>query len=148
MDSTGNISCLMQNEAFNFDSPPFIDTVSYVVTDTIVPALSYSETFTVDYLAVTYVPFCSTTETDEITAKDIDIIIAPNPFNFQTTIIFSTEQKNTIIKIIDLLGKEIRTINFTGRELIIDKREMKEGIYFVQTISETKSVGNKKIIIQ
>ncbi len=59
-----------------------------------------------------------------------NIIIYPNPFTSQTAITFSEEQKNTTIRIIDLLGKEIKTINFTGRQLVIDKGEMQEGIYF------------------
>ncbi len=76
------------------------------------------------------------------------ISIYPNPFTSQTTINFSAEQKNTTIKITDLLGKEIKTINFTGRQLVIDKAEMKAGIYFVQTTDEKKNITNNKIIIQ
>ncbi len=84
-------------------------------------------------------------------AKNIlneDLTIFPNPFTSLTTITFSDEQKNTTIKITDLLGKEIKTINFTGRQLLIEKGEMKAGIYFVQTTDEKKNVTNKKIIIQ
>lgn len=77
-----------------------------------------------------------------------EITIYPNPFTLQTTINFSEEQKNTTIKITDLLGKEIKTINFTGRQLVIDKGNMKEGIYFVQTTDEKKNTLNKKIIIK
>ena len=47
-----------------------------------------------------------------------------------------------------MLGQEIKTINFTGKQLTIDKGEMKAGIYFVQTTDEKKNVTNKKIIIQ
>lgn len=77
-----------------------------------------------------------------------DIIISPNPFTSQTTITFSEAQKNTTINIKDIVGKEINTINFTGRQLVIDKAEMKAGIYFVQTTDEQKHICNKKIIIQ
>jgi hypothetical protein len=76
------------------------------------------------------------------------ITIAPNPFNSETTITFSEAQKNTTIKVTDIVGKEIKTMNFTGRQLVIDKEEMKAGIYFVQTIDERKNVTNNKIIIQ
>ena len=76
------------------------------------------------------------------------IDIYPNPFTLQTTIIFNQEQKNTTIKITDLLGKEIKTINFTGKQLVIDKAEMKAGVYFLQTIDDKKNITNNKIIIQ
>ncbi len=74
--------------------------------------------------------------------------IFPNPFTSQTTIKFGETQKNTTIKITDLFGKVIRTLTFTGRQLIIDKAEMRAGIYFVQTTDEQKRTCNKKIIIQ
>jgi uncharacterized repeat protein (TIGR03803 family) len=76
------------------------------------------------------------------------IEVYPNPFTNQTTILFNEVQKNTTIKIMDVLGKEIRIINFTGKQLIIEKGEMQNGIYFVQVIGSNKSVVNKKIMIQ
>ncbi len=84
---------------------------------------------------------------EERTIKET-ISIYPNPFSLQTTISFAEEQKNTTIKITNLLGQEIKIINFTGRQLVIDKGEMEAGIYFVRTTDEKKTVTNKKIIIQ
>ncbi|MES2592541.1 MAG: choice-of-anchor tandem repeat GloVer-containing protein [Bacteroidota bacterium] len=77
-------------------------------------------------------------------AKTINIY--PNPFTTQTTISFDHEQKNILLKIMDVLGKEIKTINFTGKQLIVEKSEMKAGIYFVQIYTE-QGVASKKIII-
>lgn len=79
---------------------------------------------------------------------DSGLIISPNPFTEQTTITFSDEQKNITIKIVDVLGKEIKTFNFSGKELIIEKGEMRKGIYFVQVIDENKNGIIKKIIVQ
>jgi hypothetical protein len=76
------------------------------------------------------------------------ITIYPNPFTLQTNIAFDREQKNITIKIADVIGKEIKTINFSGKQLTIDKGAMKEGVYFVQIINEKGNVANKKIIIQ
>jgi len=76
------------------------------------------------------------------------INIYPNPFTSQTSLNFDQEQKNTTVKIIDVLGKEIRSIDFSGKLLIIEKGEMNEGIYFVCFIDERKNIVNKKIIIQ
>ncbi len=74
--------------------------------------------------------------------------ISPNPFTFATTLTFNEPQKNTIIKITDVLGKEIKTINFTGKECVIEKGEMKTGVYFVEVIDENKNVVNRKLVVQ
>ena len=76
------------------------------------------------------------------------VTVFPNPFTTEATISFSKEQKNSTIKITDILGKEIKTFNFTGSQLVIEKGEMNTGVYFVQTIDFQKHICNKKIIIQ
>lgn len=76
------------------------------------------------------------------------LVIAPNPFTLQTTISFNEEQKNTTIKIMDVLGKEIKVINFNGKQFILEKAEMQPGIYIVQIIDENKKVRSRKIIIE
>ena len=79
---------------------------------------------------------------------DNSISIYPNPFTSQTTISFSTEQTNTSIKITDVIGKEIKTINFTGTKYILEKGIMKPGIYFVQITDANKNVVNRKVVVQ
>lgn len=78
--------------------------------------------------------------------NDSDITISPNPFNTKTNISFSQEQKNSTVKITDVLGKEIKIINFTGKELIIEKEEMQSGIYFIN-IKTDRGIVSKKLII-
>jgi hypothetical protein len=84
--------------------------------------------------------------------KDIQnentVTIAPNPFNSQSTLSFSYEQIKTNITITDILGKEIKSTTFSGKQYIIEKGEMKPGIYFVRTIDLQKHICNKKIIVQ
>jgi hypothetical protein len=46
------------------------------------------------------------------------------------------------------MGREIKSINFTGKQCVIEKGEMNAGIYFVQITDENKNVVNRKIIIQ
>ena len=94
----------------------------------------------------------STTGIGELIA-DNSISIYPNPFTSQTTISFSSEQTNTSIKITDVVGKEIKTINFTGTQYILEKGIMKAGIYFVQITSfdklrMTQEVVNRKVVVQ
>ena len=72
----------------------------------------------------------------------------PNPFDSQTTISFSKEQTNTEIKITDLLGKEIKDMTFSGKQVVINRDEMKDGIYFVQIIDQNRNIVNSKLVIQ
>ena len=82
------------------------------------------------------------------------ITIAPNPFTSQTTISFSEAQKNTTIKIMDVVGKEIKTVLFSGKSLILEKGEMQSGVYFVQITVDSassptyKNVVNKKVVVE
>ena len=46
-----------------------------------------------------------------------------------------------------MLGKEIKTMNFTGKQLIIEKGIMKKGIYLVQIIDGDNNFASKKIIV-
>jgi len=83
---------------------------------------------------------------NKITNNNI-ITIAPNPFTSQTTITFSEEQKNALIKVVNVLGEEIKTINFTGKQLTIDKGAMPAGIYFLQIQTE-KGLENRKVVVE
>lgn len=76
-----------------------------------------------------------------------DFNVYPNPFTSQTTITFNNEQKNTTIKIMDLVGKEIETLNVTGKQVIIEKGKMKAGLHYIQVIDGFKNVVNRKIIV-
>lgn len=96
----------------------------------------------------TYFYFHSVTNINDLLSNDKGILIAPNPFSSQTTISFTKEQRNTIIKIMDILGSDIKTVNLSGKELKIEMGEMKAGIYFIQIMDENKIVVNRKIIIQ
>ncbi len=78
----------------------------------------------------------------------IGVNISPNPFTSQTTLTFSTEQKNTEVRITDVLGKEIRTLHFSGKELVIEKGAMERGIYFVEITDVNKNRVNRKIVVE
>ena len=84
----------------------------------------------------------------EIYEQEHSINIWPNPFTSQTTIGFSKEQKNTIIRIRDVMGKEVNSLNFSGQQLSIERGELSVGIYFIQVTDEKKNIVNRKIIIE
>jgi len=87
------------------------------------------------------------TSTYEFSNTVNDITIAPNPFKTNTTITFTEMQKNTLIKINDTFGNEMKRVNFTGTQLMIEKEKLKAGIYFVQIIDEHKNICTKKIVV-
>lgn len=77
-----------------------------------------------------------------------NMFISPNPFSTQTTILFDKELTNATLKINDILGREVKSIHFSGVQFIIEKAEMKTGVYFIQVVDENKRYFIKKIVIQ
>ena len=77
------------------------------------------------------------------------ITIYPNPFSSETTIEFNELQKNTTVKLIDIVGKEIKTVVLKDEnKLTIEKGNLKAGIYFLEMKDENYNTVNKKIVIQ
>ncbi len=77
------------------------------------------------------------------------ITIYPNPFTNQTTIYFRDEQKNTLVKLIDIVGNEVKTfVVDNANSAVIEKGEMKPGIYFVEITDSAHTTFNRKIVIQ
>ncbi len=143
-DSLGNSGCLESIVTTTTNTPSFTtiipnDTITTSVTDAV--PTTYTSTWTTTLNTLCYVGI---NELIDI----LDIEIFPNPFTSQTTISFSEQQMNTTIKIKDILGKEMKSINFTGKQCIIEKGEMRKGIYFVNITYENKKIINKKIVIQ
>lgn len=56
----------------------------------------------------------------------------------KTSITFSKEQKHITIKITDESGKEVKSFDFSGKQLTIEKGDMPAGVYFVQVIADKK----------
>lgn len=74
--------------------------------------------------------------------------IRPNPFNNQATILFAKEVVNATLKITDILGREISSVNFSGKQFLLEKGDMKPGFYFVLLSDANKNTIAKKILIQ
>ena len=81
--------------------------------------------------------------------EDNMLTVSPNPFSSETTISFGKEQTNTIVKIINIVGREIKTIRINNSNtVVLEKGEMQSGIYFLQIIDENKNSVNRKIIVE
>ncbi len=74
------------------------------------------------------------------------IQVSPNPFTSSTTITFSEEQKNTSIKVMNVLGECVFQSTINTRQSTIDMSSLSKGIYFVRIEDENRNVVNKKII--
>jgi len=80
--------------------------------------------------------------------KSVEMNVYPNPFATQTSIVFSEVQRNTTIRIVDVMGREIRSFQFSGDRLTVDKGNMKKGIYFIQAIDAATNISSQKLVLQ
>ena len=74
--------------------------------------------------------------------------VYPNPFKSETTIQFAEEQNNTLVKVIDILGKEITRFNVNGKKHVFYNDNLEAGIYFFHLIDNNKSSAYRKIIVE
>jgi hypothetical protein len=83
-------------------------------------------------------------ETDPV---DLLVNVYPNPFTDETTLSFNTEQPKRKAILYNVLGVEIQSYNCSGKQLVIQKEEMKNGIYILKIINGNNAV-TKRLIIQ
>jgi hypothetical protein len=74
--------------------------------------------------------------------------IYPNPCASQITLTFNELQRNSTIKIISISGKEVNTINFSGKQLMLETGTMNPGVYVIQIKDAANNIIYKKIMIQ
>lgn len=74
--------------------------------------------------------------------------IAPNPFSTQSTITINSEIPHTAIELTDETGKVVRSFHTTENVIILEKGNLKKGVYQVQIWNTNKIFETKKIIIQ
>lgn len=75
-----------------------------------------------------------------------EISMSPNPFIEQIIITFTEKQKNTSVKVMNVLGECIQQLTTNNKQLILDMSSLAKGIYFVRIEDENKNVVNRKII--
>jgi hypothetical protein len=77
------------------------------------------------------------------------INIFPNPFSSSTTIQLSNPLQSATFCIYDILGKEIKyRENLSGKEIIIQKENMKTGMYFFTIEDRSGFVGKGKMVVE
>ncbi|MDD5570316.1 MAG: sugar-binding protein [Bacteroidales bacterium] len=92
---------------------------------------------------------CTVTNVDLKTELN-NINVYPNPVNtfFTLRISDATILKNTVMKIYDVCGKEVKNILITDSETMIDRGELQSGIYFYHIINDYESISKGKLLIQ
>lgn len=76
------------------------------------------------------------------------ISIFPNPFNESTTVkFFNPDNKEFILTITDIRGSVLRKeAGIRSNEILIERNDLKEGMYFIELMSENRIYTGKIII--
>lgn len=90
----------------------------------------------------------------DITAKDVNFNIAPNPFNETSDINYELTESNTVaITLYDIVGKEVAALQQgkqeSGKHVVTINRSelgLQSGIYFVKTTIGNSSFSTKVLI--
>lgn len=103
-----------------------------------------------NYLSYTF-SYCTITAISGDKTNDPNqISLYPNPAHTHFNIKISSEiiLKDAMIKIYDVCGKEIRAFSINNSETIIERGELKSGIYFYIIINNNESIAKEKLVIQ
>jgi len=80
-----------------------------------------------------------------------DVKVYPNPFSDQTVLYIgqSIELKGTEIRVFDMLGKEVMVISgIHSYQVTIERKDLRDGMYFYRLINDSKEISTGKLIIE
>ena len=92
---------------------------------------------------------CTATGVLSIYSEAGQSAVSPNPFTESATLnitglaVAGTHE----MKIFDVLGNEVRSIRFTGTELVIGRKDLDAGIYLYRIISEGGMFTTGKFVV-
>ncbi len=89
--------------------------------------------------------FYSTVSVDEV-EKEIALSVSPNPASDNVSIKVSNFEKGNI-KIVDVLGNEIKNDSFSG-STTINVSEFRNGVYFIIVTGEGMETINRKLVVR
>ena len=75
------------------------------------------------------------------------VSVFPNPFSSQTTLSLSKEVENALLRIYDLEGNEVKSINFSGKQIAIERGNLSGGTYLYKIVSKNNTISAGKIIV-
>lgn len=81
--------------------------------------------------------------------NNVKVLIYPNPMKTQTTIIVSNIVSPLVLKVYDILGREINTMESNSNKFILTKGNLKTGIYLLKIMTPDQSlIQTQKLIIE
>jgi hypothetical protein len=81
-------------------------------------------------------------------ANDNGVKIYPNPFTSYATFAFDNGVNNATITLYDMTGKEVKTLDFSGKEVQVQRDGLASGIYFYNVVAGDQQIKSGKLIIQ
>lgn len=78
------------------------------------------------------------------------VVLYPNPMENKATININGDYliSNGLLKITDLLGREIRNKKFKTNSVTLEKGNLSSGIYLIELFDNNKFISSKKLIIK
>jgi len=81
--------------------------------------------------------------------KNLNSQLFPNPFSNSSTLLLSAPIQNATFTVYDMPGKEIkRMTNLSGKEIIIQRENMKAGMYFFRIEDKNGVIGKGKFVVE
>jgi uncharacterized repeat protein (TIGR01451 family) len=117
------------------------------VTNTGYIFFDYNPSIVTNQVLNTYVMGLPETVKSIITKNDF--ILFPNPFSSSCTLKLNSPFENADFTIYDILGKMVKHLEgLNGDEIIIQRENLKGGIYFFLLTDKRGIVGNGKIMVE
>lgn len=93
-----------------------------------------------------FVRFNATVSVPEI-SKTANISAYPNPANNFINVDIDQFNENTRLRIVDVLGSTVKTIEINSANTRISTADLKEGIYFYSLMDRNKAVITRRLVI-
>lgn len=95
-----------------------------------------------------FISFIQQVGIDDSEYQKADIAaVYPNPAIDQMTVEFGANQKNASIQVLNELGQELKCIPFSGSKLIIERGDLKAGVYSIRLMDNKGYSTTKKVIL-
>lgn len=145
-DSTGLGICGFSKKEFS--------TEPYILNDTLITPFSMNQniqisamTFSTEEMTNTLTPYCLDAGIAENFTEEAFQVV-PNPFVSTATVVFEEEQIDLHISLVDLSGKVLKEIDFSGKECTIDAAGLSPGIYLLRVVNDRNQAAVRKIIVE
>ncbi len=95
-------------------------------------------------------PNCSTTGVSSIYSSQGQVAVMPNPFSESAMVMVAGVETSVLheIKIFDICGKEVKSISFSGEQVLLEREDLKSGIYFYEMTLRNKIIATGKLAIK